>query len=141
MESPRNKRFWKHPISRPVRRSWSQPPKSSWPRKLRAAKRRSNNGSLPRQRAPILALARAALCYSQRRCILEYVMSDRPAGSVDPKLLEILVCPLTKGPLEYDAEKQELISRSAKLAYPIRAGIPIMLPEEARRLDGWLLKR
>ena len=59
---------------------------------------------------------------------------DRPA-SVDPKLLEILVCPLTKGPLEYDAEKQELISRAAKLAYPIRDGIPIMLPEEARRLD------
>jgi len=61
--------------------------------------------------------------------------SERPAGSLDPKLLEILFCPLTKGPLEYDAEKQELISRSAKLAYPIRGGIPIMLPEEARRLD------
>ena len=61
--------------------------------------------------------------------------SDRPAGAVDPKLLEILVCPVTKGPLEYDREKQELISRSAKLAYPIRDGIPIMLPEEARRLD------
>jgi uncharacterized protein len=60
---------------------------------------------------------------------------DRPPGSVDPKLLEILVCPVTKGPLEYDGEKQELISRSAKLAYPIRGGIPIMLPEEARRLD------
>ena len=60
---------------------------------------------------------------------------DRPAHSVDPRLLEILVCPLTKGPLEYDAEKQELISRSAKLAYPIRDGIPIMLPEEARRLE------
>ena len=60
---------------------------------------------------------------------------ERPAGSVDPKLLEILVCPLTKGPLEYDAEKQELISRSAKLAYPIRDGIPIMLPEEARKID------
>jgi uncharacterized protein YbaR (Trm112 family) len=58
-----------------------------------------------------------------------------PAVSVDPKLLEILVCPLTKCPLEYDAEKQELISRAAKLAYPIRDGIPIMLPEEARRLD------
>lgn len=55
-------------------------------------------------------------------------------GPVDPKLLEILVCPLTKGPLEYDAAKQELISRSAKLAYPIRDGIPIMLPEEARPL-------
>jgi hypothetical protein len=57
------------------------------------------------------------------------------AGSVDPKLLEILVCPVTKGPLEYDREKQELISRSAKLAYPIRDGIPIMLPEEARPLE------
>ena len=61
--------------------------------------------------------------------------TDRPASSVDPKLLEILVCPLTKGPLEYDAEKQELISRSAKLAYPIRDGIPIMLPEEARKIE------
>jgi hypothetical protein len=68
-------------------------------------------------------------------CIMTASPPDRPAGSVDPKLLEILVCPLTKGPLEYDAERQELISRSAKLAYPIRAGIPIMLPEEARRLD------
>ncbi len=61
--------------------------------------------------------------------------TDRPASSVDPKLLEILVCPLTKGPLEYDAVKQELISRSAKLAYPIRDGIPIMLVDEARKLD------
>ena len=61
--------------------------------------------------------------------------SAEPPAGVDPKLLEILVCPLTKGTLEYDVEKQELISRSAKLAYPIRAGIPIMLPEEARRLD------
>jgi uncharacterized protein len=61
--------------------------------------------------------------------------SDRPASAVDPKLLEILVCPLTKGPLEYDREKRELISRAAKLAYPIRDGIPIMLPEEARHLD------
>jgi uncharacterized protein len=61
--------------------------------------------------------------------------SDRPAGGVDPKLLEILVCPLTKCPLHYDAEKQELISPAAKLAYPIRDGIPIMLPEEARRLE------
>jgi uncharacterized protein YbaR (Trm112 family) len=60
---------------------------------------------------------------------------DRPADSVDPKLLEILVCPVTKTPLEYDADKQELISRAAKLAYPIRDGIPIMLPEEARRID------
>jgi len=61
--------------------------------------------------------------------------TDRPAGHIDPKLLEILVCPLTKSTLEYDAEKQELVSRAAKLAYPIRDGIPIMLPEEARRLD------
>jgi uncharacterized protein YbaR (Trm112 family) len=61
--------------------------------------------------------------------------ADRPTDSVDPKLLEILVCPLTKGPLEYDAERQELVSRKAKLAYPIRDGIPIMLPEEARRLE------
>jgi uncharacterized protein YbaR (Trm112 family) len=61
--------------------------------------------------------------------------TDRPAGGIDPKLLEILVCPVTKGPLEYDAGKQELISRAAKLAYPIRDGIPIMLPEEARSLD------
>ena len=65
---------------------------------------------------------------------------DRPANAVDPKLvdpklLEILVCPVTKGPLEYDAGKQELISRSAKLAYPIRDGIPIMLPEEARKIE------
>jgi len=60
---------------------------------------------------------------------------ERPANSVDPKLLEILVCPLTKGTLEYDAEAQELISRKAKLAYPIRDGIPIMLPEEARKLE------
>lgn len=56
---------------------------------------------------------------------------------VDSKLLEILVCPVTKTRLEYDAEKQELISKSAGLAYPIRDGIPIMLPDEARELkDG-----
>lgn len=54
---------------------------------------------------------------------------------IDPKLLEILVCPLTKATLEYDAARQELISRPAKLAYPIRDGIPIMLPEEARQLE------
>ena len=57
------------------------------------------------------------------------------AIAVDPKLLEILVCPLTKGPLEYDAAAKELISRKAQLAYPIRDGIPIMLIDEARRLD------
>ena len=55
---------------------------------------------------------------------------------IDPRLLEILVCPLTKTMLEYDADAQELISRAAKLAYPIRDGIPIMLPEEARPIEG-----
>jgi uncharacterized protein YbaR (Trm112 family) len=53
---------------------------------------------------------------------------------IDPRLLEILVCPLTKGPLEYDRDAGELISRKAGLAYPVRDGIPIMLPEEARKL-------
>ena len=53
----------------------------------------------------------------------------------DAKLLEILVCPLTKEPLEYDPEHQELISRAAGLAYPIRDGIPIMLPDEARPIE------
>ena len=55
--------------------------------------------------------------------------------AVDPKLLEILVCPMTKTVLEYDRQGQELISRAAKLAYPIRNGIPILLEEEARKLD------
>lgn len=55
--------------------------------------------------------------------------------NIDPKLLEILVCPLTKGPLIYDKAAQELISRQAGLAYPIRDGIPIMLPDEARHLE------
>ena len=58
------------------------------------------------------------------------------SSRIDPRLLEILVCPLTKATLEYDAARQELISRPAKLAYPIRDGIPIMLPEEARPLEG-----
>lgn len=56
------------------------------------------------------------------------------AARLDTKLLEILVCPVTKGPLVYDKSKQELISRSARLAYPIRDGIPVMLEEEARVL-------
>ena len=58
---------------------------------------------------------------------------DGPA-EIDPKLLEILVCPLTKGPLRYDREAQELVSEEAGLAYPIRDGIPIMLVDEARPL-------
>lgn len=62
-------------------------------------------------------------------------MNDR-TKRVDPKLLEILVCPVTHKPLRYDPEAQELISEEAGLAYPIRDGIPIMLPDEARRLDN-----
>jgi uncharacterized protein YbaR (Trm112 family) len=54
---------------------------------------------------------------------------------IDPRLLEILVCPLTKTTLEYDAQQQELISRAACIAYPIRDGVPIMLPDEARILE------
>ena len=64
--------------------------------------------------------------------------SDDPAprrSGVDPKLLEILVCPVTKGPLVYDRARQELISKKAGLAYPIRDGIPVMLPDEARPLS------
>ena len=60
---------------------------------------------------------------------------NQPGRDVDPKLLEILVCPVTKGPLEYDRAAQELISKKAGLAYPIRDGIPVMLADEARRLD------
>ncbi len=60
---------------------------------------------------------------------------------IDPKLLEILVCPLTKVPLRYDAEKQELISDQAGLAYPIRDGIPVMLADEARQMDESEIKK
>lgn len=56
-------------------------------------------------------------------------------AAIDPQLLEILVCPLTKGPLRYDAKTQELVSEKARLAYPIRDGIPILLVDEARSLD------
>ena len=68
-------------------------------------------------------------------------MSDTPENTsestlgIDPRLLEILVCPVTRGPLTYDRERQELVSPGAHLAYPIREGVPIMLPEEARKLD------
>ncbi|WP_366522675.1 Trm112 family protein [Maricaulis sp.] len=65
-------------------------------------------------------------------------MSDTnttPEQKVDPKLLEILVCPVTRTTLEFDADAQELVSKAAGLAYPIRDGIPIMLPEEARQLE------
>jgi uncharacterized protein YbaR (Trm112 family) len=60
--------------------------------------------------------------------------TDPKMFDVDPRLLEILVCPVTHGPLIYDRDKAELVSRSARLAYPIREGVPIMLPEEAREL-------
>lgn len=64
-------------------------------------------------------------------------MSDafHTPSSVDPRLLEVLVCPVTRGRLDYDREANELISKRAKLAFPIRDGVPIMLPEEARALD------
>lgn len=60
-------------------------------------------------------------------------MTNSPA--FDRRMLEALICPLTQGPLDYDAEAQELISKSAKLAFPIRNGIPVMLVDEARALD------
>ena len=60
-------------------------------------------------------------------------MTDHVAP--DPRLLEVLVCPVTRGPLTYDRERGELISKSARLAYPVRDGAPVMLPEEARQLD------
>ena len=64
-------------------------------------------------------------------------MNEPLDAEVDPRLLEVLVCPVTRGPLTYDRAKAELVSKSARLAYPIRDGVPIMLPEEARDLgDG-----
>jgi uncharacterized protein len=63
------------------------------------------------------------------------MVETAPKRSADPRLLDILVCPVTKEPLRYDAEKQELISEKAKLAFPIREGIPILLVDEARKLD------
>lgn len=64
-------------------------------------------------------------------------MSDafHTPATVDPRLLEVLVCPVTRGPLTFDRSRGELVSKGAKLAYPIRDGVPIMLPEEARPLD------
>jgi uncharacterized protein len=62
-------------------------------------------------------------------------MEERKSVTIDPKLLDLLVCPLTKGVLRYDREKNELVSNSAKLAFPIRDGIPILLPSEAREIE------
>ena len=61
--------------------------------------------------------------------------TERDGSGIDVKLLELLACPLTKGPLAYDAERCELVSRLAKLAYPVRDGIPILLPSEARTIE------
>ncbi len=61
--------------------------------------------------------------------------SDRDGSRIDVKLLELLACPLTKGPLAFDAERGELVSRLARLAYPVRDGIPILLPSEARAIE------
>ncbi|PTS91601.1 MULTISPECIES: Trm112 family protein [unclassified Caulobacter] len=58
-----------------------------------------------------------------------------PPVEIDPRLLEVLVCPVTRAPLDYNRARGELVSRAAKLAYPIRDGVPIMLPEEARSLE------
>lgn len=60
---------------------------------------------------------------------------ENPGGAVDPRLIEILVCPVSKSALRYDRARGELVSEQAGLAYPIRDGIPVMLPDEARRLD------
>lgn len=61
--------------------------------------------------------------------------TDNSERKLDPTVLELLVCPVSRGPLSYDEAADELVSKDAKLAYPVRDGIPIMLPEEARRLD------
>ncbi len=68
-------------------------------------------------------------------------MATRKSTDVDPKLLEMLVCPVSKATLHYDREKQELLSYEAKLAYPIRDGIPIMLADEARKLKDSDIKK
>ena len=62
-------------------------------------------------------------------------MPERKPLEIDPKLLELLVCPLTKGNLTYDRDRNELVSRLARLAYPVRDGIPILLPSEARLIE------
>jgi hypothetical protein len=61
---------------------------------------------------------------------------EERGDEIDPKLLDLLVCPLTKAPLHFDRERCELVSEAAKLAYPVRGGVPIMLPSEARSLDN-----
>ena len=63
------------------------------------------------------------------------LMEESPATAIDPKMLDLLVCPLTKGALTFDRAKNELVSKRAKLAFPIRNGIPILLPSEAREIE------
>ncbi len=67
--------------------------------------------------------------------------SAPPSSPIDTRLLELLVCPVTKGPLSYDRERQELVSHSARLAYPVRDGIPVLLESEARTLSDEELQR
>ena len=94
-----------------------------------------------KNRAETLTLLLKIGRFTRRRLRLTHAsirpqMTNPPGVTdVDPRLLEVLVCPVTRGALDYDREKQELISRKAKLAYPIRDGVPIMLAEEARALD------
>jgi uncharacterized protein len=93
--------------------------------------------TIKRSHITMVGTAQERLCppYDSETAHMNNSLPERTDSTVDPKLLEILVCPLTKGPLEFDSARQELISRSAKLAYPIRDGIPIMLPEEARKIE------
>ncbi|EGG77669.1 UPF0434 protein [Gluconacetobacter sp. SXCC-1] len=75
--------------------------------------------------------------YDRNFCMGYAAMTEKPtAPPLDPRLLSILVCPVTKGPLVYDREAGELISKRAGLAFPVRDGIPIMLPDEARHIEA-----
>ena len=75
-------------------------------------------------------------CLNKLNPRMGVVMNSNSESDIDPKLLEILVCPLTKGPLVYDKNRNELISNKARLAYPVRDGIPVMLIDEARKLEN-----
>lgn len=82
--------------------------------------------------------------HSTHTCSEHYHHPPEPftfLAAMDPKLLELLVCPVTKGPLTFDREHQELVSRSARLAYPVRDGIPVLLEDEARTLTDEELQK
>lgn len=81
------------------------------------------------------------LCATRARSVSGDMRPPNTLSAMDPKLLELLVCPVTKGPLTYDREAQELVSRSARLAYPVRDGIPVLLENEARPLSDEELER